>query len=61
MKSASVDIVDYIIRTEKIRKSNKLVLRHYKHESVTTQTLGGYEKITLKAAGSNTILLMHIP
>ena len=61
MKSASEDVVEYIIRTEKIRKSNKFVLRHYKHGTVTTQTLGKYEKITLKAASSNTILSMHIP
>ena len=47
-------VVEYIKATEKIRKSENIIVSYHKHNIVTTQTVSRYVKQTFKAAGINT-------
>ena len=49
-------VVEYIKATEKIRKSENIIISYHKHNIVTTQTVSRHLKQTLKAAGINTSL-----
>ena len=54
------NIVKYIKASEKFQKSRNLLLSHYKHDPIETQTISRYVKLTLKAAGINTkIFTVH--
>ena len=53
-------VAEYIKRTEQFKKTNKLVLSYYEHQTATTQTLGRYVKMKLKAADINKKILLRI-
>ena len=48
--------VEYIEATEKIGKSENIIISYNKHNIVTTKTVSRYVKKTLKAEGLNTSL-----